>query len=201
MRARHGAQWSVVIGAVVLAVSGGTAGATAASYDRAPAGTAPASAPPAGTAPVSAAPAGTTSRPATPSAAAPAATPSPRLSLRLGRWTGTATDVAGKHAFSFRVVRRGRGFAIHDLRVSLQERCVDPLGKSPDTLADTAILVERIAVHSTGRFSLFEGDYGTTGMFQGSRRVSGKVESAPIGLTCSGTQGTFRATAVPRARR
>lgn len=82
----------------------------------------------------------------------------------------------------------------------LHERCVDPTGKMPDTNLESVVLVPRIVVHSAGRFALIEGDADTSGRFLTSRRMTGRAEGAPVGLYCTGTRGTFRATAVPKRR-
>jgi hypothetical protein len=137
---------------------------------------------------------------------ADARTPATKPAPRLGLWKGTATDAAGKHAVSFRVVKRNGRFEIRGLVVRLQEECTAPGPPDPanDISEESVLRVARLKVRTNGRFTLSgtsESDSDTegTGRFLSSRQVRASIEGAPNSITCGGTKGTFTAAPVPRS--
>jgi hypothetical protein len=136
---------------------------------------------------------------------ADARTPTTKPAPRVGLWKGTATDDAGTHAVSFRVVRRSGRFEIRGLVVRLQETCTAPGPPDPSntTSFENPLRIARLKVRTTGRFAIrdaAEADSVAEGLgsFLSSRRMRGSIEGASDSLTCGGTKGTFTATAVPR---
>jgi hypothetical protein len=131
---------------------------------------------------------------------ADARTPATKPAPRIGLWKGTATDAAGKHAVSFRVIKRKGRFEIRGLKVALQESCTAPGPPDPanTTTYESTVLVSRVKVRTTGRFRITDAEADGSGRFLSGRRMTGRVTGAPAGLTCSGTSGTFTATAVAK---
>ena len=131
-----------------------------------------------------------------PAAAATSASTSPPPVL--GHWQGTVKDVGGTRPISFRVVKVGSHFEIHDVKTKLQETCVDASNGGKQVVFTPAVTVPKAKIKSTGRFAGDQAESSVTGrVLSGGVKITGTANREADAITCSAPTGKFTAAPTP----